>query len=134
MGKFLLEAKGEKEQAAILKEWLKPLVQQLIEWKGDDIDLTRINIATTNFQDKNRKPLLGEASSEASSQMDYGTKRKSQRSFSSTSSKVAKTSTPTCAGHASLVKSPPSGRVGTQQHKTKMKATRIDQFFVKTTR
>lgn len=130
-GKALLEAKSVTEQAALLKEWIKPLAQQLLLTPGrqEDIDVTRLNIAATNFQDGTRSSSLfhtptsqGKGHVPAShSQSGLNAKRKID-TVTTTSAKATKTS-------KSFYSSDTSSKAKLQPNK--MKSTRIDSFFTK---
>lgn len=51
-GKILMREQDLQMQSNILKRAVSPLVYQLVKaHKGEEIDVTRINIAVTNFQD-----------------------------------------------------------------------------------
>jgi hypothetical protein len=48
-GRVLSEAIEDAEKTMILKQWASPLIRSLIA--SSDIDLTRMNLAVTNFAD-----------------------------------------------------------------------------------
>ena len=103
-GRLLLEANEDSKQSMLLKEWAAPLLKDLIVSTG--IDLTRMNLAVTNFVDldTHQSPLTMAGTSGDSN------KRKTQSSMVSQSA------------------SPSSKRQGVAK---KMTTTRIDHFFAK---
>ena len=104
-GRLLLEANEDSKQSMLLKEWAAPLLKNLIVSTG--IDLTRMNLAVTNFVDLDTRqsPFTMAGTSSDSN------KRKIQSSM--------------MVSHSA---SQSSKRQGVAK---KMTTTRIDHFFAK---
>jgi impB/mucB/samB family C-terminal domain len=117
-GKLLLDAlSDEKKQAAVLKEWVTPLVKNLLINHRDMVvlDVTRINLAVTNFADM------------ASQSFTSGT---------TLDSSMASTSGPTQLAHPLPLSKPPildsiASPPAKRQKNKRMTTARIDQFFFK---
>ena len=150
-----MQETDQRKQSLIIKRHVLPLLSQLLaSFMVKEINVTRMNIATTNFQDVTSKampttalqfslsqPLSQKRNSPMGSYLDGGTKK--VRYGSGTGSFGANPTQLETAGSAPSERTP-KRNVSTPAHsqkatpsrdqriqKSKMKSTRIDNFFFK---
>eukprot|EP00529_Nitzschia_sp_RCC80_P000522 CAMPEP_0113444458 /NCGR_PEP_ID=MMETSP0014_2-20120614/2675_1 /TAXON_ID=2857 /ORGANISM="Nitzschia sp." /LENGTH=869 /DNA_ID=CAMNT_0000335467 /DNA_START=555 /DNA_END=3164 /DNA_ORIENTATION=+ /assembly_acc=CAM_ASM_000159 len=158
-GKRLLSTTDGETESSIVKEWVSPLVHQLIltPERRQNMDITRLNIAATNFKDGTRtvssstlfqnSQSMGrlatkhspQQTQEIASRFSVTNKRKINEAEDPSSSSPhvhKKAPTPTISSKSLRIpsSSSPSNKPGRQvtrstTKRSKMKTTKIDQFF-----
>jgi hypothetical protein len=128
----------EAKQARILKGWVTPLVQQLF-LPSVDINLTRLNLAVTNFPDttilmhRNQQQLSGSNPSIFSQPKEHqATKRRLDPASRDVDFKNDPRSTkavPTATPPLSKRRKQGTDRSGKLQQRSVTRTTRIDHFF-----
>lgn len=124
-GKSLMEAANdEKKQALLLKAWVTPLVKSLLVDRRDnktELDVTRINLAVTNFAD-----IAAQSMASNHTLMKTATTTTKASGMSQQSQTFTRVAKKPLSNSRSKLSSPAK-----RQKSKAMTTTRIDQFFFK---
>lgn len=128
-GKTLVQEQDVKQQSVILQRLVTPLLDQLIPATKKDINLTRLNIAVTNFQDVKTNETKVECSGQ--SLLPSRIQKHQINSNDTPTQKKARTEGGFSYSQATTTSSSHrvSALLSQNSSSSKMKPTRIDNFF-----